>query len=183
MNVLVALAWFLLFLGLAFAFLELLLPTGGILLALGGTAAAAGVVAGFFDKPSTGWTVLLTTGFLSPVAWFVFFWLWPYTPLGRRFFLTPPGPDTTFDAQPALQALNSLVGRVGTTTSHLRPSGIAEFDGKRVDCITEGLMLPPGTPVRCIKVAGGKVFVRQVDPNTTPFENTKMSKDLDFDLD
>jgi len=73
MNMLVVLAWFLLFLGLALAFLELILPTGGILLATGGTAAAAGVVAGFFDKPVTGWTLLITTGFLSPVAWFAFF--------------------------------------------------------------------------------------------------------------
>ena len=72
MSSLVALAWFLLILGLALAFLELILPTGGILLALGGTAAAGGIVTGFFDMPSTGWTLLVTTMFLSPVAWFAF---------------------------------------------------------------------------------------------------------------
>jgi len=183
MSMLVVLAWFLLFLGLALVFLELILPTGGILLATGGTAAAAGVVVGFFDKPVTGWTLLITTGFLSPVAWFAFFWLWPHTPLGRRFFLTPPGPDATFGSLPAIQALNNLVGRVGVTTSHLRPSGTVEFDGKRVDCITEGMMLPPGTAVRCVRVSGGTVVVRRSDAAPGPLEAPTIPRDLEFNLD
>ena len=182
MSSLVALAWFLLILGLALAFLELILPTGGILLALGGTAAAGGIVTGFFDMPSTGWTLLVTTMFLSPVAWFAFFWLWPHTPLGRRFFLNPPGPDTTFDSQPSLQSLHNLLGRNGIATSHLRPSGVAEFDGKRIDCISEGMMVAPGTAVRCIRVAGGKVFVRPTDSAPAPLEALPLTQDLEFDI-
>ena len=97
--------------------------------------------------------------------------------------MTPPGPDATFESLPAIQALNNLVGRIGTTTSHLRPSGTAEFDGRRVDCITEGVMLSPGTSVRCVRVAGGTVVVRQSDSAPGPLEAPTLSKDLEFDLD
>jgi membrane-bound serine protease (ClpP class) len=183
MSMLVVLAWFLLFLGLALAFLELILPTGGILLAAGGTAMAAGIAVGFFDTPSTGWTLVVTSSLLSPLAWFAFFWLWPHTPLGRRFFLSPPGPDATFNSLPAIQALSKLVGSTGVTTSHLRPSGTAEFDGKRIDCISEGMMLPPGTPVRCVRVSGGSVFVRQTDSVPGPLEAPSIPRDLEFNLD
>ena len=101
---------------------------------------------------------------------------------GRRFFLNPPGPDTTFDSQPSLQSLQNLLGRHGIATSHLRPSGVAEFDGKRIDCISEGMMVAPGTSVRCIRVAGGKVFVRPTDSAPAPLEAPPLTQDLEFDI-
>jgi membrane-bound serine protease (ClpP class) len=64
---------------------------------------------------------------------------------------------------PVLLELEQLRGRFGRAVSALRPGGIAEFDGKRVDTITEGLMVEPGHWVRCIDVRAGKVIVRPVD--------------------
>jgi membrane-bound serine protease (ClpP class) len=40
---------------------------------------------------------------------------------------------------------------------------MADFDGRRIDVIAEGLMVDPGTWVRCIDVKAGKVIVRPVD--------------------
>ena len=37
---------------------------------------------------------------------------------------------------------------VGTAATVLRPSGVAEFDGVRLDVVTEGEFLSPGTPVQ-----------------------------------
>ena len=183
MTTLVVIAWLLVGFGLALTFLELLLPTGGFMLALGGTAAAGGVVMGFMDHPSTGWTILISLAVLSPLSLFAFFSLWPHTPLGRQFFIKPTTADTTFTSQPALQALESLVGATGTAISPQRPSGCASFSGKRVDCITEGLMVEPGTSLRCLRISGGKVVVRPYDESSPhPLEGPEIRLALDGDI-
>ena len=61
------------------------------------------------------------------------------------------------------QELEELRGRFGRTLSALRPSGVTDFDGRRVDTITEGMMVEPGQWVRCVDVRAGKVIVRPAD--------------------
>jgi membrane-bound serine protease (ClpP class) len=68
--------------------------------------------------------------------------------------------------------LEQLRGRFGRALSDLRPSGVVDFEGRRVDSITEGMMVNTGQWVRCIDVKAGKVMVRPVDkPNLTDLEN------------
>jgi len=52
-----------------------------------------------------------------------------------------------------------FLGRIGRTATVLRPSGVADIDGVRLDVITEGDFLEPGTPVMVIKVEGSRVVV------------------------
>jgi membrane-bound serine protease (ClpP class) len=59
--------------------------------------------------------------------------------------------------------LEQLRGRFGRAISALRPAGVVEFDGRRVDTLTEGMMVEPGQWVRCIDVKAGKVIVRPVE--------------------
>ena len=66
-------------------------------------------------------------------------------------------------AMPVNLELEQLRGRYGKTVSSLRPAGITEFDGRRVDTMSEGVMIGPDEWVRCIDVKAGKVVVRQVD--------------------
>jgi membrane-bound serine protease (ClpP class) len=84
--------------------------------------------------------------------------------MGRQFVLTGQSEDATVAALPVNQELEQLKGRIGRALSALRPAGMVDFDGRRVDTITEGMMVDPGQLVRCIDVRAGKVVVR-------PFEN------------
>ena len=59
--------------------------------------------------------------------------------------------------------LEQYRGRIGRAISALRPSGVVDFDGRRVDVITEGMMVEPGQWVRCIDVRTGRVLVRPVE--------------------
>ena len=43
--------------------------------------------------------------------------------------------------------LRELVGQVGRTVTPLRPSGITDFDGRRVDTIAETFLIEPDTLV------------------------------------
>ena len=57
---------------------------------------------------------------------------------------------------------SSLRGMTGVAASYLRPAGVAQIDGKRVDVLTEGEFIAAGTPVRVMRVEGARVFVEPV---------------------
>jgi len=60
-----------------------------------------------------------------------------------------------------------LLDQTGTALSALRPAGTAVINGKRVDVVTEGQMIDPGTPVRVVAVEGMRVVVRQFNQTQT----------------
>jgi membrane-bound serine protease (ClpP class) len=53
------------------------------------------------------------------------------------------------------------LGAIGTTISLLRPSGIAEFDGARLDVVSSGDFIPANTSVEVFHIEGSKVVVRR----------------------
>ena len=59
--------------------------------------------------------------------------------------------------------LEELLGEVGVTQTALRPSGMTDFDGRRVDTVTEGGMIDKGARVKGIQVRGNRVVVRRLD--------------------
>lgn len=139
--------------GLVLLALETVLP--GLIAGLAGLVClAAGIVLAYRDfgfahgnLALIGVTAALIAGF------FVWLRLFPRSRLGRRFVsdrqiggLGNERPD--------------LVGRTGTALTHLRPSGIASIDGRRVDVVTEGSMVERGTPIRVVAVEGLRVVVR-----------------------
>ena len=61
----------------------------------------------------------------------------------------------------ATEDMNVFLGREGTTTSVLRPTGIADFDGVRMNVSSEGDFIAAGEKVRIISIEGQKILVRK----------------------
>lgn len=61
------------------------------------------------------------------------------------------------------EVFDPYLGREGISVTVLRPSGTANFDGVRLDVVTEGSFVPPGTRVKVIKVEGRKIVVKPLD--------------------
>lgn len=57
----------------------------------------------------------------------------------------------------------ALAGKAGEALTDLRPGGVAALDGRRVDVVTNGELVPRGAPVTVIKVEGNRVVVRAAD--------------------
>lgn len=99
--------------------------------------------------------LVLLIGGTTLLAW----WL-RYVPrsfFARRLSLhasVPDGPDAT--------ALDVLLHAQGKALTSLRPSGVADFSGRRTNVVTQGEMLERGQPVEVIAVEGRRVVVRQV---------------------
>ncbi len=56
----------------------------------------------------------------------------------------------------------ALTGKEGITATVLNPVGIAEFDGVRLNVVSEGSYLEKGVRVRVQQVEGNKIIVRKV---------------------
>lgn len=55
-----------------------------------------------------------------------------------------------------------FLGKEGTTTTVLRPTGMAEFDGVRLNVVSEGEFIQAGMKVRIVRVEGSRVLVRTI---------------------
>jgi len=58
--------------------------------------------------------------------------------------------------------LNYFLGKEGVALTVLRPSGTADFDGVKLDVVSEGEFLDKGTAIRVLKVQGRRILVRAI---------------------
>src|SRR5262249_52887101 len=144
---------------------ELFLTTGGALLVVAGIVGLIGLGMVFtYGDRYTGLIPLAAEAVLLPLVGALMFYVWPRTPMGRRLMMrNADQADATLAATPALLELEALRGRIGKAISVMRPAGVVEFDGRRVDCLSEGILIEPDTWVRCIDVKAGRVLVRPID--------------------
>ena len=91
----------------------------------------------------------------------------PKLPFGRALVL-----DTGMQAEQGyVSAPESDLhwqGRSGIAISPLRPAGLADIDGTRVDVVSEGSFIEAGTAIRVVRVDGNRIVVRRGLP---PQEN------------
>src|SRR5260370_18899802 len=153
-------------LGLVLLLAELFIPTSGTLFVIAVACLAVGVTFTFWYDGTTGAWTLVGVFIALPILGKLLLTYWPRTRIGRRMMLMAHTEDETLASLQANQELEQLRGRFGRAVSPLRPSGLVDFEGRRVQTITEGRMVEPGQWVRCVAVQAGKVIVRPVDkPN------------------
>ena len=85
----------------------------------------------------------------------------PRTPFGRWLILDA-GLGAGHEYGSAPESDLQWLGRRGRTSSPLRPAGIADIEGVRVDVVSEGDLIEPGTPVEVTRVDGNRIVVRQI---------------------
>lgn len=54
------------------------------------------------------------------------------------------------------------LGKQGHAASVLRPAGIADIEGERVDVVSDGALIERGAPIQVLHVDGNRIVVRQV---------------------
>lgn len=85
----------------------------------------------------------------------------PKTRMGRHLVLeTDLDAKSGFTSEP--QSDHALVGKLGVAMSMLRPAGIADIEGQRIDVVSDGEYIQAGEPIRVDHVDGNRVVVRHV---------------------
>ena len=64
--------------------------------------------------------------------------------------------------------LSYFIGKTGTTHTALRPAGIAEFDGVKLNVVSDGDFVGAQRSVRVERVEGNRIVVRETDSNGKP---------------
>ena len=64
--------------------------------------------------------------------------------------------------------LSYFVGKVGQTRTALRPAGIAEFDGVKLNVVSDGDFVNTQKHVRVERVEGNRIVVRESTPDGQP---------------
>lgn len=68
--------------------------------------------------------------------------------------------ESTAEGYTATTDMDVFLGKEGLTTTVLRPAGIAEFDGVRLNVVSEGEFVAANTKVRIEQVEGARIMVR-----------------------
>lgn len=132
---------------------ELVLPAHGLIGALGGIALIVAVVAFFRVGEYVGLGVLVGLLIVGPIAAGLWVKIWPRTPLGKRMVL-----QTVAGAAP--REIEVRPGELGAAVSELRPAGMCEFGGRRLEAHAEIGMIAAGESVVAVGRANGRLLVR-----------------------
>ena len=173
-----ALLWAIALLGasIVLLFLELFVPSGGLIGVLAGVAAICSIIA--FFRYDTTWGLVATGMYLllGPMAVIYGLKWWINSPMGKRMILRGPDdaaesldPDSPAPMSPEharreRQAqLRQLIGAHGVALTVLRPVGTVKIEGQRLDALAESGVIESGSPIVVTDVYDNQVKVRQVE--------------------
>ena len=146
-------------LGLLLLIAEVFLPSGGIIGLLAVGCVTLSLWLAFRVSTDLGVKFLIADFVLLPSSLSLAMYLWPKTPIAKRIFLKPPAPEEMGPSHSSAR-LDHLIGQFGRALTPLRPSGLVDFEGKRIDGASEGELIASGTLVQAVQVRSGRLIVR-----------------------
>lgn len=168
MELELALGALLLFTGATiFLFAELFIPAHGLLAIICGLLAIGGVALCFAIGTRTGFVAAIATMIAGPLLLALAVRIYPKSPVGKRVLLRGPSGHAIDRVARESLDLAKFLGQRGTATTILRPAGICDFNGRRIDCMSESQAINRGSTVEVIRVDGTHVYVRAVEPEPT----------------
>ena len=155
----IILAVFLYFLCAALLVAEVFVPSFGLLSVFALSALTGGVIIFFKYSPVAGWAGVFIAIIMIPMVLVGAYKVFPKTSFGRNVSLFKPE-IRPGQGIPDSQLLNGLPGKSGIVVTDLRPVGMCEIDGQRLECLAESGYIDSGSEVEVIKVESTQVTVR-----------------------
>jgi membrane-bound serine protease (ClpP class) len=153
--------------GLVLLAVEIFVTPGfGVAGVLGIAALLSGLSLGVIGAGATWEFILKALGrvvfslLLALVGSLVLLRFLPRLPFGRKLILETGLPAGEGFAS-APESDRSWLGKSGTTVSPLRPAGIADIEGERVDVVSDGELIESGAPIVVTRVDGNRIVVRR----------------------
>ncbi len=141
---------------------EVFVPSGGLISILALACLIGGVVIFFQHSSIAGWIGLITALIMIPSALVLAYKVFPRTKFGKNVILAPPERQQG-DAIPDASEIKEMLGAVGTVLTPLRPVGMCDFSGQRVECVAESGYVDKGKRVKVIDVESTQLTVRIIE--------------------
>ncbi|MGR9049321.1 NfeD family protein [Halobacillus faecis] len=150
----------LLVLGIGLVIAEFFLPGG-----IAGIAGVVAIVSSLMLSSADMGHMAMSIGIALLVTIVVSIVLFKFVGLERGFFRHIILNDSTSSEKGYVSSQNrlDLIGMEGETITPLRPSGTADFDGERLDVVTEGGFIPALQAVKILKTEGSRIVVREIN--------------------
>jgi membrane-bound serine protease (ClpP class) len=145
--------------GIMLLAIEVFVP-GGVLGTLGTIALLGAIVIAFMAfGAKNGFLAAIGIVVLAAVLLVVWLNIFPKTGIGKKLTLSQDGKAFKSGSDKTRQLLHAE----GITLTELHPSGLAEFDGQRVDVVTNGSYIARQRPVKVIAVRGNHITVAETE--------------------
>jgi len=141
---------------------EVFVPSGGLISICALACLVGGIVIFFQYSVIAGWIGIGIAAIMIPSVLVVAYRIFPKTRFGKSVTLTPPE-RRQGDAIPDTDRLKELLGAVGVVLTTLRPVGMCDFSGQRVECVAEGGYVDKGKKVKVINVESTQLTVRIIE--------------------
>ncbi|MFC1652151.1 NfeD family protein [Planctomycetota bacterium] len=138
---------------------EVFVPSGGLLTVCALGCLAGGITLFFNQSLMVGWIGVGVGAVLIPATLIISYRIFPKTRFGKAVTLIPPDRERG-DAIPDTDNLKQLLNQSGQVLTPLRPVGMCDFYGRKVECVAESGYVEPGTQIEVIRVQGTQVTVR-----------------------
>jgi len=138
---------------------EIFLPSGGLLTVGALACVVGGIALAFQQSLGLGWLSVGVAVVLIPTVLVIAYRIFPHTRFGQSVTLTP-SQRSVGDAVPDTAQLKELLGEIGKVKTPLRPVGICDFSGRRLECVAESGYVEIGNDVEVIHVEGTQLTVR-----------------------
>ncbi|MCK4752412.1 MAG: hypothetical protein KAS75_03125 [Planctomycetes bacterium] len=155
-------AVFLYFVSAVLIVAEVFVPSGGLISICALACLIGGLMIFFHSSSIAGWVGIVVALVMIPLVLVVTYKIFPKTKFGKSVTLSPPNRQPG-DAIPDTPELKELLGAVGIVTTPLRPVGMCDFDGRRVECVAEGGYVDKNKEIKVIHVQGTQLTVRVVE--------------------
>lgn len=138
---------------------EVFVPSGGLISVCALACLIGGLMIFFHTSTIAGWVGIAVAIVMIPSVLIITYKIFPKTGFGKAVTLTPPERQAG-DAIPDTAKLMEMVGAVGMVITPLRPVGMCDFSGQRIECVAESGYIDKGIKIQVINVQGTQVTVR-----------------------
>jgi membrane-bound ClpP family serine protease len=141
---------------------EVFVPSGGLISICAIACLVGGIVIFFQYSVTAGWIGIGIAAIMIPSVLVVAYKIFPKTRFGKSVTLTPPE-RRQGDAIPDTDRLKELLGAEGVVLTPLRPVGMCDFSGQRLECVAESGYVDNGKKVKVINVESTQLTVRIIE--------------------
>lgn len=138
---------------------EVFVPSFG-LIGICSLACLAGGLSIFFKVNAVaGWSGVAVAIIMIPAVLIFAYKIFPKTSFGKTVSLDMPKKQKG-EGIADIDEIAGMLGSKGVTTTVLRPVGMCDFNGKRLECVAESGYVDKGVAVEVIKIEGTQLTVR-----------------------
>jgi membrane-bound serine protease (ClpP class) len=141
---------------------EVFVPSGGLISIFALVCLGGGIAIFFHHSFLAGCIGICIAVVMIPSVLVTAYKVFPKTSFGKSATLAPPQRQQG-DAVPDTPELKELLGAVGVVLTPLRPVGMCDFSGRRLECVAESGYVDKASTVKVISVESTQLTVRVIE--------------------